>query len=140
MSKTTKTSSKKNLSKTKPKTVSKKKSKKTPSKIFCGITDPIPKGYRLGSMVECLEKNQVRYYGLKKIDSKVLGLASKKKDTETESQLQIKAAGLKGKLTKIKRDLDNSTNLNDKKKLVEEYESTRTQLLLIGEKIKKNKK
>ena len=41
------------------------------SKAFCGIGN-IPKGQKKGSMKECVEKGQVRLYGLFKIDPKLL--------------------------------------------------------------------
>ena len=40
-------------------------------KIYCKI-GPVPKNHRLGSMQECLDMNQVRLYGIKKIDPKIL--------------------------------------------------------------------
>ena len=39
--------------------------------IYCGIKE-IPKNAKRGSMRECAEKNQIRYWGLKKVDSRVL--------------------------------------------------------------------
>ena len=114
-----------------------KPKKVKPLKIFCGITDPIPKDFRLGSMKECLDKGQVRYYGLKKIDSKVLDSINHKKETEIE--LQIKVAGLRGKLTKLKRDLDKTDSIPEKNKIKEEYEQLRKELLNTSEKINKIK-
>ena len=121
----------------KPKKDSKKPKKVKELKVFCGITDPIPKGFRLGSMQECLDKGQVRYYGLKKIDNKVIEAANKK--PETEADLQVKAAGFRGKLTKLKRDLDKTDNPAEKQKIKTEYEEIRKQLLAVGEKINKIK-
>jgi hypothetical protein len=121
----------------KPKKDSKKPKKVKELKVFCGITDPIPKGFRLGSMKECLDKGQVRYYGIKKIDNKVIEAANKK--PETEADLQVKAAGFRGKLTKLKRDLDKTDNPAEKQKIKTEYEEIRKQLLVVGEKINKIK-
>ena len=45
--------------------------KQKKAKIYCGVAD-VPKGSKLGSMVECAKKNQVRYWGVKKIDPKIL--------------------------------------------------------------------
>lgn len=39
--------------------------------IYCGI-GKVPKNSRLGSMKECAENGQIRYYGLKKIDTKII--------------------------------------------------------------------
>ena len=41
------------------------------SKIYCG-SGKLPKGYRLGSMKECLDKGKVNLYGLYKIDPKLI--------------------------------------------------------------------
>ena len=136
-------------SKTASKKVSKKESKKTTSKkvskpkkepklkVFCGISQPIPKGHKLGSMKECLELKQVRYYGLKKIDSKLADSINVKK--ESKSELMIKIAGLRGKLSKVKRDIDNSKNFEEKKKLTEEFETVRKQILSLNDKMQKIK-
>lgn len=128
--------SKTTKSKTKSKTVKSKKSTKPKKiKIFCGITQPIPKGYKLGSMKECLEKKQVRYYGLKKLDARLADSINEKKDNSME--LTIKITGLRGKLSKIKRDIDASKKLEEKKKLIQEFENTRKELLLLNEKKQK---
>lgn len=37
------------------------------SNVYCGVAK-IPKGQKRGSAKECLDKNQVRYYGIEKID------------------------------------------------------------------------
>ena len=135
-----KKTSKKPSKKISKKTTSKKvlKPKKEPKlKVFCGITQPIPKGYKLGSMKECLEKKQVRYYGLKKIDSKLADSINIKK--ESKNELMIKIAGLRGKLSKIKRDIDNSKNFEEKKKLTEEFETIRLQILSLNDKMQKMK-
>jgi hypothetical protein len=131
-----KTTSKKPTSK-KP-TSKKPTSKKEPKlKVFCGISQPIPKGHKLGSMKECLELKQVRYYGLKKIDSKLADSINVKK--ESKNDIMIKMAGLTGKLSKLKRDIDNSKNFEEKKKLTEEYENIRKQRLSLNDKLQKIK-
>ena len=48
--------------------------------VFCGIGKVPPKA-KLGSMKECAEKKQIRYYGVKKVDPKILEIAlGNKKD------------------------------------------------------------
>jgi hypothetical protein len=47
------------------------------SDIYCGSKD-VPKGKRRGSMKECADKNQLCYYGVKKIDKKLLDSVNKK--------------------------------------------------------------
>lgn len=131
-------------SKTASKKVSKKTSKKVSKpkkepklKVFCGISQPIPKGHKLGSMKECLELKQVRYYGLKKIDSKLADSINAKK--ESKNELMIKIAGLRGRLSKLKRDIDASKKFEEKKKLTEEFETVRKQILLLNDKMQKTK-
>ena len=34
---------------------------------YCGV-GKMPKGYRRGTMRECVDMKQIRYYGLKKVD------------------------------------------------------------------------
>ena len=60
---------------------------------YCGI-NKIPKGQYRGSMTECAEKNQVKFYGLNKVDSKTVDAIKKK----TASQ---------GKLDRLKMDVLN---------------------------------
>ena len=124
------------------KKTSKKPSKSTSKpkalKIFCGITQPIPRGHKLGSMKECLDAKQVRYYGLKKIDNKLVESVNKTKDTSYE--LTIKITGLRGKLSKLKRDIDACKKTEEKKKLIQEFENTRKELLALNEKKHKQQK
>ena len=121
--------------------ISKKDSKKKDSKkkdskkIYCGIDNPIPVGYRLGSMQECFDVGKVMYYGVKKIDSKVLD--SKKNNDLDENALQIKKVGLMGKITKIKKDLLKIDNINEQNKLKKEYDLIAKEINSIEEKIKK---
>ena len=75
--------SKEEPSKKTTKKVSKKVSKKAskPAKKiepYCGIKDPLPKNKSLGNMEECYTIGEVRYYGLNKIDSKVIENKKKK--------------------------------------------------------------
>lgn len=130
VSKTSKKTSKKTTKTTTPK-------KEPKLKVFCGITQPIPKGHKLGSMKECLEMKQVRYYGIKKIDSKLVESVNEKKDSKID--LSSKIAGLKGKFFKLKKNIDASNNASEKKKLIEEFENVRKELLLLNDKIKKIK-
>jgi hypothetical protein len=117
-SKTQKKSSKK---------TSKKASKKI--KIYCGIKDPIPSNNRLGSMEECLNKNKVNYYGIKKIDSRLL--ESKKKEKEELenkkliNKLRIEISGFVGKETKLKKDLSNAKTVESKNKIIKDIEKVR---------------
>lgn len=123
--KTTKKTSKK---------TSKKVSKPKKEKIFCGITQPIPKNHRIGSMKECLENKQVRYYGLKKIDSKIVDFYNR--GTESLSDMRVRMAGLRGKLLKIKKTYEASKNLEEQKKLMDEFEIVKREIVSLDRNIK----
>jgi hypothetical protein len=109
------------------------------SEIFCGI-GKIPKGARRGSMKECIEKGQVRLYGLKKIDPRLIeGTKQEKKKSKKAEQnktqifaeiskfkVRIKKLNEKLKIeksdtkkSKIKKDLDAAKK--SKKDLTERY-------------------
>ena len=92
-------------------------------KIYCGI-GKTPKGYRLGSMVECLEKQKVNLYGLYKIDSKLIKekLASKKKDSKKdkpvkEMDIKLTQSGLRGKISAFNREITTLENEDDDRNL-----------------------
>jgi len=120
-------------------------------KIYCGISKT-PKGYRLGSMVECLEKGKVNLYGLYKIDSKLIKqkLASKKKESKKdkpikEMDVRLTQAALKGKITAFTREVktlekeDDDRNLPLIKKITKQIEKTNDEIKKLSELIKKMK-
>ena len=81
--------------------------------IYCGVDNP-PKGSKRGSMKECAEKGQIRYYGLKKIDSRILEYTKNKtKNKHSKEDLMIKLASLRGKRKGINNKL---IGLKDKDK------------------------
>jgi len=59
------------------------------SKIFCGIGE-IPKGKRRGTMQECVDAKQIRYYGEKKITSQLL-----KKAVDSKTKTVLKKSDIK---------------------------------------------
>lgn len=133
---TKKTASKKTTKKTASKKTTKKK-KEPKLKIYCGIEDPVPKGYKLGSMKECLDKKKVMYYGVKKVDSRMLQSLNKK--VETEAELYVKAAGVRGKITKLKRELERSKSADEKKKLMEQLDAAKKEMISLAVKMDKLK-
>ena len=70
--------------------------------IYCGI-GKIQKGHRRGNMRECAEKGQIRYYGIKKIDTKTLE-ATKNKDSipETREKLFLEISHQRGIVNRYK--------------------------------------
>ena len=101
MPKTDSKNTSKNTSKKASKKTSKKAKKEKVLKPYCGITSPIPKSKRLGSMEECLNLNKVNYYGIKKIDSRLLNAKQKEQDQKTTlKNLNMELMGILGKENK----------------------------------------
>lgn len=100
------------------------------SKIYCDVGD-VPKGKKRGSMVECAEKGQIKYYGEKKVDKKIIDSVIKRKtgsrrgNAETQlDNLRIKMAGIMGKIKATTRKI----NDEDDKKEVKKLEKTKKTL------------
>ena len=112
------------------------------SKPYCGA-GKIPKDAKRGSAKECAQKGQIRYYGLKRIDSKTLeeGKAERKKGKpETRDELMIKMAGLRGVLAKNTRFLEGNTDEDKKKPYQKKVDETKKKLEVVVNKIKKLEK
>lgn len=119
-------------------------------KIYCGI-GKTPKGYRLGSMVECLENKKVNLYGLYKIDPKLVKqkLASKKASKKNkeikEMDIRLTQAALKGKITAFTREVRTLEKDDDDKytqlikKIKKQIDVTNDEIKKLSELIKKIK-
>ncbi len=127
---------KKTSKKTSKKVSKTAKSKKEPKlKIFCGISQPIPKGHRLGSMKECLEMKQVRYYGLKKMDSKLIeSVIGSKNNTE---ELRARYSTLRVNFNKLKKEFQKTKNADTKKELLKKLEEMTKEIKSIETKLNK---
>lgn len=97
------------------------------------IEEP-PKGFRRGSMEEALQKKKVFYWGIKKIDDKILQAFKPK---ETKEDLIKLLAGLTGKLSKLKKDILQEKDAENKKNMIEQFNKSRDELLKINERYKK---
>ena len=75
-------------------------------KIYCGIKDEPPKGYRFGKMSECAKQNQIRRFGLKKISKKTIENALRIPD-RTIQDVRKDLVILRAKKNKIMNLLDN---------------------------------
>ena len=83
--------------------------------IYCGI-GKVPKGKRLGTMKECVEANQVRLYGIYKVDKKLLEHweSEKKRKTTTSGKLESKRETVAEQIMKLKVHIKKKmTELND---------------------------
>ena len=70
--------------------------------IHCGITK-LPKNKKLGTMKQCLEKNQVRLFGLNKIDPLLISNQQEKKrkankEKDERMKLLLRVASIKGEI------------------------------------------
>jgi len=91
------------------------------NKIYCG-SDVLSKKRRFGTAEECAKVNQIRLWGIRKVDSKVLKKYSKSnKDKRSKSEMQAIAAGLKGKVNAAKRARDDAKDAEERKVLQAKY-------------------
>ena len=96
-------------------------------KSYCGIK-AVPKGKNRGSMKQCAESNQVRLYGLHKIDPKLL-IKDKtpKKPLMTMSKAFAKSSAISGKISRLERSLTAKISEQDKMKIKEEMTKLKTE-------------
>lgn len=122
--------------------------------IYCGI-GKVPKNKRMGSMKECGEANQIRQYGIKKVDKKLVDsiLAEKQRKSSSVGKLETKAQKLgedfvilKAKIKKLQSKIEYETDKKTKDQLKKDLAALETKKnkintdLSIAEKIKtKNK-
>ena len=140
--------SKEEPSKKSTKKVSKKNSKKTSKPIkklepYCGIKDPIPKNKRLGTMDECYTAGEVRYYGLNKIDSKIIE-NKKKKDKNALLETDYTLLLLKAKknliqVKALKKKLEDIKDQDELKKTNIKIDNLKDENKIIKEKLDKLK-
>jgi predicted nuclease with TOPRIM domain len=107
---------------------------------YCGI-GKTPKGQRLGTMRECAESGQIRLYGLRKIDPKLIELVKKKGSTSINRNKVIKdMVGLRGKIKGLKRKIDSEKDNKEKKKMKKELEKLEADLDKVQAKYKEIEK
>jgi hypothetical protein len=113
------------------------------SEIYCGI-EKIPKNKKRGSMKDCAEIGQIRYYGLKKVDSRLIENALNEKKLKASGttkldkkieELNFDAAGLSGKLKKIQNQIKGEKNKDTKEKLEKEVEKIKDKLKKIKQEV-----
>ena len=103
------------------------------SNVFCGVGD-IPKKKKRGSMKECAELGQVRYYGIKKVDEKLInGIINKKKESKKNDKKQniirgknkyedalLELSSMQGRRKRFMREIDESDDKKEQQKLKKE--------------------
>lgn len=103
------------------------------SKFYCGIKDKVPKGKVRGSMKECAENGNICYYGIKKIDSKLVeARRSRKNRAPTENQLVKQWGTLAGKITKLKKNIPYEKDKKRKKEMKETLKKLTAELNVIA--------
>ena len=125
----------KDIKKDSKKDSKKKITKEKKLKLYCGILDPIPPGYKLGSMQECFDAGKVMYYGIKKVDSIILN-SNKKKEEIDVNALQIKKAGLLGKHNNLKKKYEGAKVKEDKEEIKKDIEKIVKEINKLTEQIK----
>lgn len=104
------------------------------SKIYCGAAAEPPKGRRFGTLKECMDRNQIRRYGVIAVSQ---GELEKKKDEppDDRDKLLIKMAGLNGLLKRHQRAL-NVAREDDRIKAIEaDIAKTRKELNAVKTKL-----
>ena len=94
--------------------------------IYCG-SKKVPKNKRIGSMIECAEKGQVSYWGLKKIDTRIMENIKTKKKVSLDKSRTNKIK-LDTRLKKMIKDLENTKDKEKKQSLKKDIEKTKKEL------------
>ncbi|ARF08875.1 hypothetical protein Catovirus_1_925 [Catovirus CTV1] len=106
--------------------------------FYCGIKKDRKKR-RIGSMKECLEADKVNYYGVKKIDPKLIEKAKSLKKKPTADKVWIKLVGVRAKFKKLQEDIKYLKDEGKKKKAKEESEKVKVIIKELAEEFKKLK-
>lgn len=107
------------------------------SKIFCGA-GKMPKTSRLGTSTECAEKNQIRYYGLNKVDAKTIE-KTKKKDhvPDTREKLFKLMFKLKGTIGRNKGRYEGAKDEKAKAEYYKLWQDAEKELKVVMPKLEK---
>lgn len=104
------------------KQTSKKRESTSNKEVYCGINEPKSK-QRRGSMRECAERGQIRYFGLKKIDDRAMktyGLRTEKGKQKHMDDTLKKLGSYRGKRYRLRADLPYEKDRNKKAEMKEE--------------------
>ena len=104
------------------------------STIYCGV-GKIPKGKKRGTMKECAELGQIRYYGIKKIDQKLIDNAKSSGKKTSRTNLIAKRGSIKGKLYKLRKEAPYEKDEKKKKQMKKEYEKLSKELKQVKKQI-----
>jgi hypothetical protein len=97
--------------------------------IYCGIKK-VPSNSRLGTMKECAEKKQIKYYGVKKIDNKLLEIAiGAKKDKNTRENALKEVFKLKGRVKNLEGKLQVTKDKEAKEEIKKDIEKIKKDIV-----------
>lgn len=104
--------------------------------IYCGAKT-VPKNKQIGNMKECAEKNQVRLYGLNRIDPNLLTKSKTKKMTQASfDKIKIKTIGMRARVKNLEKQLDDKKlSIENRKKLEDELNKTRVEYEKLNEQL-----
>lgn len=91
-------------------------------KLYFGSKKEVPKGMRRASMIEAKEHGQISYWGVMKVDNRVLNMDTKKhKITQKQmTAIRIKQVRMRGTIKRLTRELRGEKDEKKKKKLEKE--------------------
>ena len=110
------------------------------SAAYCGAKE-VPKGKRRGSMKECANASQIRYYGIKKIDSTTIKSVEKSRRELLDIDAAIHRARkllmqIKGRIVNYSRKLQAAKTTDEKNEVLDDISELKEKQSLVGRKIK----
>ena len=109
----------------------------TDKSIYCGI-NKLKKNQKRGDIRECIRSKQVRFYGINKIDPKLLTfLTEQKQEVLNLDKLFLQLITLRGRVKGLTKKKENSKDEKEKKKFDDEILKTKNEISIINAKIKK---
>lgn len=109
---------------------------KTP---YCGMnkTLPKPKTQRRGSMKECAELGQIRYWGLHKADEKTAFASRNRRSNEkaTKTKLLNQFGSLRGKIQRMQKDMPREKDAKKKAEMKETLAKMMTEVRIVSKKL-----
>ena len=111
------------------------------TKPYCGIESKVPKGYHRATMQECIDNKQVRYYGLHKIDKRLLEAPKQKKVSNKDREKQIsKLIIVKAKVKKLKEKIEDTDDVDEKAVLKDQLKALKKEGVEISDNLKETNK
>lgn len=110
--------------------------------IFCGV-GKIPKGSKLGSMKQCADKKQIRYWGEKKVDARILESiknpkkGSKKGSRESRDKVALQVVQLRARVNALTKKVAAEKDKTNKDKLQKELVKTKDEFAIVNAKLTK---